>query len=80
MEITSDQSVTGATLKLEMANTIILSNVAELASSVLAKMAGSNIANTINGSTVTKAVISGMVIKRASDLISSGVVSNTTRK
>lgn len=74
MDMSLDEIAEKHALKKELDNTIILSNVIELSSSVLAKMVGTNMANVLKNSTVTKSVLASLVAKHVGYMIETNAV------
>lgn len=74
MNLNLDKTATMMANKTEAENTVILANVIELASCVLAKMAGTNIANSVNSSPATKNVLTAMVAKHVEEMINNNAV------
>ena len=50
-------------------NSIVLSNIIELVTSVIAKIAGNDIADTVNKESLSRKVLSGLVANRLKDKI-----------
>lgn len=74
MNLNLDKAAAMLANKAEAENTVILANVIELSSCVLAKMAGTNIANAVNSSPATKNVLTSLVAKHVEEMINTNAV------
>lgn len=68
-DLTVEQQQTAIRMKKIQDNAIVLSNVVELATSVIVRIAGKDIADSVNNQTLSRNVLTNLVANRAKDQI-----------
>lgn len=68
-DLTVEQQQTAIRMKKIQDNAIVLSNVVELATSVIVRIAGKDIADSVNNQTLSRSVLTNLVANRVKDQI-----------
>lgn len=68
-DLTVEQQQTAIRMKKIQDNAIVLSNVVELATSVIVRIAGKDIADSVNNQTLSRNVLTNLVANRVKDQI-----------
>lgn len=68
-DLTVEQQQTAIRMKKIQDNAIVLSNVVELATSVIVRIAGKDIADSVTNQTLSRSVLTNLVANRVKDQI-----------